>query len=329
MSPGTAGRPHSPSDQGLSRPGPLVDSVGPRTMPVSPGTAGQIRGPSHMGPIHPGQLVDRLWDQSLSVWGNLVEPTGPSARAQARVDCDSWMTQRALLHGPEWPRAAVRPHRHSDPSTRRPGQLVDTAGLGPEPEWPGRAGQTHRNSGTGLSRPGELVNPAVPRSRARVAQVSWSNRVPLVTCTSCPGQLVDPGGTSHKGPSLSRPGHLDDPAGPRTLAQGAQDSWTTTQAVEPVPKTPSRTGRSRGLSYPIACHPGQLVEPTGTTTRPESPRRAGRHRGPSDPGWGHPGQLVDPTGPRARAQVQVDRDSWTNLRALGHGPESLGAAGRH
>ena len=109
---------------------------------------------------------------------------------------------------------------------------------------------------------------------------------------------------------------------------------------------PRELVNTRGPSDLIASHPVQLVKHAGLRTRArvirkswstpralgtdnESPWRAGRHQGPSDPGGVQPGQLVNPAGPRAWARARVDWDSWMSLPALGHGPESPRAAGRH
>ena len=50
-----------------------------------------------------------------------------------------------------------------------------------------------------------------------------------------------------------------------------------------------------------------------------------RHHGPSNKGPSRPGELVNPAGHWALARIALD--SWSNLRALGHGPESPGTAG--
>ena len=160
--PGTAGRPHGPSDPIASRPVHLVDPTGLRTRArlsreswsnlrtlepdrESLGRAGQHHGPSDLGCGHPGQLVD---------------PAGPHAWAQARVDRDSWMTLLALRHGPEWPGATGQLRGHSATGPCRPGQRVDPRALGPKPESPRRAGRHCRPTDTGPSRLGQLVDPA-------------------------------------------------------------------------------------------------------------------------------------------------------------------------
>ena len=139
--------------------------------------------------------------------------------------------------------------------------------VGPETEWHGRSGRIHGNSGTGPSPQGELVEPAVPRTRARVAQINWMNTRSFGKLHKSPGTAGRPWETLHQGPSPSSPGQLVDHVGPRNLAQGAQDRWSTAQAIGPVPEMPSRAGRSHGPLYPIAFHPGQLVDPTETRTR--------------------------------------------------------------
>jgi len=176
-SPGIAGRPHGTSgssprrlgqlvDRGspdpcAGRPGQLFDTRASGTVPVtrdiwwtpqalgngpefprdswatpqalgaepeSPGAARRPRGPS---------------DPSASVPGQLVDPTGPWARA--RFPWDSQSTSQALGPGTETPGTACRPRRHSEP---------------------------------GRSRPGHLVAPACPRAWARVARDSGSTAGP-------------------------------------------------------------------------------------------------------------------------------------------------------
>ena len=191
-------------------------------------------------------------------------------RTWAEITRDSWSTPWKI-----------------GPNLRRPGQLIDTTG---------------RGTGARLSRE-SWSNPRELRHWPESTRRASRTRGPSDTCTSHPGQLVNPGR-----PSV------------RARARVARDSWLTTQAVRLVPKTPGRAGRPRGPSDPIASHPVHLVEPMGLRTQArlsreslltlwalephrESPGRAGQHHGPLDPGCGHPGQLVDPVGPHAWAQA--------------------------
>ena len=61
--------------------------------------------------------------------------------------------------------------------------------------------------------------------------------------------------------------------------------------------------------------------------RPKSCGTAGRHNGTSAPDPSCARQLVETSGPQTRARVT--RDSWSNLRALGSGPQSPGTVVRH
>ena len=94
--------------------------------------------------------------------------------------------------------------------------------------------------------------------------------------------------------SLSSPGHLVEPTGPRTPARVAQVSRSTSQAL------------GHG---------------------PELPGTAALLHGPTDTDLSRPGELVEPEGYHSRARVV--RDSWSTPWALGPGPESPGRAGRN
>ena len=94
--------------------------------------------------------------------------------------------------------------------------------------------------------------------------------------------------------SLSSPGHLVEPTGPRTPARVAQESRSTSQVL------------GHG---------------------PELPGTAALLHGPTDTGLSRPGELVEPAG--YHSQPRVVRDSWSTAWALGPGPESSGRAGRN
>ena len=89
---------------------------------------------------------------------------------------------------------------------------------------------------------------------------------------------------------------------------------------------PGRAGRHHGPSDQSAHVPGQLVDPTGTRSRPESPRTDCPPRRPADTSASGSGQLVRRVGPRALARVAQDCRSTS--RAFGHDPESSRTAGR-
>ena len=151
-----AGRPRSPSYQGLRRPGQLVKPAVPRTLHQSPGTASRPCGTSRNGPSprHPGQLVDRAgirawarvaWERSSIRWDLVSErespgsarqhcgpsdpvPSGPGQednppvpRPRGQVTRDSWSTPRVHQHRPDYPGKTGRHRRPSDTDPSRLG----------------------------------------------------------------------------------------------------------------------------------------------------------------------------------------------------------------
>ena len=266
-----------------------------RNQPESPGTDGGPRGPWDTGPGCPGQLVDP-----------------PGTRSGVGV-----------------PRTNSRPRGPSDPSASHPGVLVDIAvprtrarvawdtlstphaiGAGPEPprisgrsraqvtrtiwgsHWTWDTGPVARTNGlpsgpadTGPSRPGERVDPLGTRSRAGV-----------------PGSSGEHRGPSDPGPSL--PGELVNTTGPQTRARVAPECWSVPRDIGHGRESPWTAGRLHVLSVPSACGPGQMVDTAGPWTKAQGALEFGSIRGPSELG-------VSP------------RDSWSNSRDLGHGPESL------
>ena len=200
------------------------------------------------------------------------------------------------------PDTAGRTHELSDPSLSHPGELVNTAGLGPDRESPGRAGQNHGPSHPGCSHPGQLVDPAGPHApaRARVNRDRWSTPRalghgpvspgtagrpcgPWDTCPSSPGQLGNAEGPqtqarvtrySWSSPrdlghqlEVSRPGQLVDSACPRTRDRIALDSWSTPRALAPWPESPRTDCGTSGPSNPSPSHPGEVVDTAGPRTR--------------------------------------------------------------
>ena len=176
-SPGIAGRPRRPSDNGPSQPGELVNTADPWNGLKCPGTAGQPRGPSGPGPRCPGELVD---------------PVGPWKRAG--VAWDRWSTPLALGKGPESSGTDGQHDGPSNPGPSRLGQLVDPAG---PPAWARIAREswlTPRALRTELIHLGELVDPAGPRSQARVSWDSWSTRQAIRARPESPGTSARPCG---------------------------------------------------------------------------------------------------------------------------------------
>ena len=138
-SPGTAGRYRGPTDTGTGHPGTAGLHHG--TSGTSPGRPGELVDPS--GRQTWAQVIQDSWstheysDPGLSHLEQLVEPAG--TRKWARVVRDSWSTQWASDPGPSWL-----------------GELVNTAGLGPGPDWPGAAGKNRKPSDPGPDHPREL-----------------------------------------------------------------------------------------------------------------------------------------------------------------------------
>ena len=245
-------RPSDPnliSREGCSTPRALRQEQG------SPRSAGRHRGPSDSISSRPGELVDPAGPRTnLSRPRDLVEAVGP--RTQARVARECWSTSRAIGPQRESLRRGGRHRKHSHTGLSCPGELVDPMGyrrraqglrsagrprrpsdripitreswstpraLGPGPESPWCADPTCGTTDLFPSHPGLLVNPAVHRTQAQVARVSWWTLRAL-------------------GPSSSHPGELVDPVGPRTQARVARQSWSFPQALEHGPRSPGTSG---------------------------------------------------------------------------------------
>ena len=215
-SPGRAGQPRGPSDTGQSA---LDSRSTPRGLgpgPWSPGTSVQNRGASDLVQNRPRLLVDSA---------------GPQARARSPGTDIRHPGPRSLSESP-WKAGG-----HCGPSgtaLRRPGRLVDTAGLptmyrvsrerwsttralGNGPESLGKAGRLLRYWDPGLSPPGQLVE-----TRALGHE-----------CDS-PGRAGRPRGHLFLGPN--HPGELVDTTGLRTQGRVARDSWSTSFALGPGSK---------------------------------------------------------------------------------------------
>ena len=231
--------------------------------------------------------------------------------------------------------------RPSDPSPRRPGELVHTADQGHVPMWPGTACRHRGPSDPSGNRLGVLVDIAGPGTRAQVARGRWSTPRALEPERESPGCAGPPRG--HSDPSTSHPGELVDHAGLRTIARVPRDIWSTPRDLGPQRELPRRAGRHRGPSDMGPSRPGQLVVCAGSGSqarllqdiysspwanyssasppvvllvhagswnRVESPTAADHHRGLRHTGLSYLGQLVDPA-------------------AIVPEPESPGTAGRH
>ena len=142
----------------------------------------------------------------------------------------------------------------------------------------------------GPSRPGQLFDPVGSRTLALVARDACSTPRSVRPGPKSPGTAGRPWRISDTGPS--RPGDLDDTAGPRDQ-----------------PESPGKGCGTRGPSDMGPTSPGQLVDPGGHRAR----ARVARYR------W-------STAGPRTRAQVT--RVCWSIPRALGPGPESPKTSGR-
>ena len=123
----------------------------------SPGTAGRPCGPLHMGPSHPGLLVD---------------PAVPWTKA--RVVRFSWLTPQAPGPGPESPVKNVQHRGPSDLCPSLPGKLVYSAGPRSCARVFRGAGRPHRPSNPSVIRPGQLVDPGGLWTWARSARGSCS-----------------------------------------------------------------------------------------------------------------------------------------------------------
>ena len=203
-------------------------------------------------------------------------------QTQARVARDSWSTPQDLGPKREWPWSAGQTLGHRALARVNQDRRSTSRALGHEPELSGNAGRPR--------------GPSNPSARKDVRQRGPSGTVP------------------------SNPGQLIGPAGHRTRAQIAWESWSTPRALGHGPKWPGTAGRRHGPWDIGRKGPGYLVDPArpraqldhntspqfwGRVTRdakstpwydrpgPESPWKAGRPRGTSGTGPSPPAQLVE------------------------------------
>ena len=325
-SPGTAGRPHGPSDQGSD----------------SAGTSGRPRGPLEPGPCRPGKLVEPVahrtrervgrdnWSTSWhlatqqqvsqDIWST-PRPLGP----RVRVGQDSWLTTPPLGLRTESARTAGRHHGSSDRGPSQLGELVNESD--PRSQGPCQLG--------------EQVDPVAARTRDRVGRDSWETPQLLGHGTVSAGTAgrtcssSDPG--SNSAGIACRPCPPLDPqtrglvgrdncSTPRHLGPGVivgWDSWSTTRPLGLGTKSAGTAGRPLGSSDPGLRRLEQQVD-----WRPLRPGvRVGRESWstpwPHGPGvregrdsWSTP----QPLGSR----VPFSRDCWSTLQLLGSGTKSAG-----
>ena len=250
-------------------------------------------------------------DTAQSCPGQLVDPTGPWARA--RVAQETWSTMWALRPGPDSPNILGGPRGHSDTSERRLGLLVEPTGNRTQSRVTRDSWSNPRVFGHGPESPWMPGLHRGPSEQGPTRLDSWSKLRALRPKHEWPRRAVRARRPSE--PARINPGELIDTTGPRPRARVPRDSWSTTDAWS--------TQLALGLKH-------------------EWPVRAGRPRWPFETGASHLGELVDPTGPWKRARVpressstegprtstRVARDSWLTPRALVHGPESPRRPGR-
>ena len=134
-----------------------------------------------------------------------------------------------------------------------------------------------------------------------------------------------------------------DHAGPRRIAQVAQDIWSTPRDLGPQREWPGELVDNAGPW--TWAHVARVSWSTLRNPRPfpELPGTACQHHRPSDTGLNCPGQLVNPAGYGAgrwssgtaglpcgpTTSARVTLECWSSTQDLGNGPESPRAAGRH
>ena len=197
---------------------------------------------------------------------DLVDPTGPWTLARGVVH--SWLTPRAIGHGPESPGTAGRHSGHLNTGPELPG-YVDPERPGTRALVAGTDSRPSRTSDKGPSSTGELVDPLGTWSRAGVPGTAGRPREP-------------------SDPSTSLLGELYDTAGPRTRARVLRYSWSTPQAQEPRPRLPGPSGLALG---PVTR--ARVARDSWSTLRDlghgcESSGRASQLCGNSDTGLNRP-----------------------------------------
>ena len=173
MSAGIAGRQRGPSDSSANHLGQLVNPVDLGHDHNSPGRSDRPRGTSDPSPRHPGELVDPMGHgPGPESPGTLVDTACPRTRAQ--VTRDSWSSPQDFTHGAKLPGTSGQNHMPLDPGSCHPGQLVDTSGLRTHALVARESCLTPRSLGRHCELPGRAGRPRGPRTRARVAQESWT-----------------------------------------------------------------------------------------------------------------------------------------------------------
>ena len=254
--------------------------------------------------------------------GKLDEPTGHRTLGRFLQEC--WLTPRALR-----------------PELERSGELVDRVGSQTRAQVARSVGRHHGPSDKSARHPGELVDTEGVRYGPRVVRDGWSTlraigpepRVPR-EIWSTPWSL-GPGPESPRtagqtrGPSeqgASRQGQQVDLASHWNQARSTRECCSTPRALTDERESPGRADRARGTRDTGPGRPGEKVDCADIWTLARVQRDSWSTIGPSESSLRPPGQLVKPTGPRIRARDA--RESWSNPRDLGLGPEWPGTDGR-
>ena len=117
------------SDTNPSRPGTMVDTGSLGHKSEMPGTAGRPHRPSDQVPGLPAELIGTTGTQRRcpNLLGELVDTE--VSRTHAGVAWDIWKTTRGLGYNSELPGTAGQPRGHSDPKPSRPGELSTPGSL--------------------------------------------------------------------------------------------------------------------------------------------------------------------------------------------------------
>ena len=200
-----AGRPHSCSDTGSSRPEQLVDPAAILTRDRVGRYSLCLHSSADLCPSWPGQLMET-----------------PSARTRDQMGQDCWPTLCQLGPGNESAWIARRPKSSLNLGPCRPEQLIDPAAVQTRDVSARRAGRPYSSSDSGVSRLGQLVEPESVRTRTSVARDSWLTLCQLRHGTEPVGVAGAVHSSAEPGPSL--PGQLVDP---RPLGPGTDLAGTT------------------------------------------------------------------------------------------------------
>ena len=114
--------------------------------------------------------------------------------------------------------------------------------------------------------------------------------------------------------------------GPRTCARVSRENWSTPRGLVHGPESPGTAGQNRGPSDTSVSRPGQLVDPGGPWTR----ARGARGICLTLQDLELVPESLETAGPPAVLWTLafVARDSWSNLLAVAHKPESPRRAGQ-